>query len=219
MADDEAGEGGAQARSGGGGAATWLILGLAVVLVLGLISVRCAFGPDVARSYPSRTLPPEPEATLLPPPEMNDEYAPCSDCHEGEPTDPTPRELEDDHDETVLAHGDLWCLSCHDTRRQRHACSLADTGRSSGFEESWLLCTQCHGEKLRGLASRRARKAYGALVGARRNTWNCVSCHDRALASLRSPSSPSPRPVLPSDDTSGRSRVRRSGGSRSDEGE
>jgi len=201
MADDEAGEGGAQARSGGGSAATWLILGLAVVLVLGLISVRCAFGPDVARSYPSRTLPPEPEATLLPPPEMNDEYAPCSDCHEGEPTDPTPRELEDDHDETVLAHGDLWCLRCHDLD-DRDSLRLSN-GTLVEYEESWRLCTQCHGQRLEEWRAGVHGKRTGHWWGDK-EYWTCVACHDPHSPAWK-PIEPKPPPVRPSHATWGRS--------------
>ncbi len=192
MVDDD--PGGADDQSQPGGAATWVVLGLAVVLVLGLLSVRCAFGPDVARSYPSRTLPPEPLPVLLPPPEMNDDYAPCNDCHEGEPTDPTQREFEDDHEETVLAHGDLWCLRCHDTG-DRDSLRLSN-GTLVEFEESWKLCTQCHGQRLDEWKAGVHGKRTGHWWGAK-EVWTCVACHDPHSPKFK-PIEPKPPPVPPS---------------------
>lgn len=192
MPDSDPAETGEQSQPGG--LATWIVLGLAVVLVLLLLSVRCALGPDVARSYPSRTLPPEPQPVLLSPPEMNDEYVPCDDCHEGEPTDPTPRELEDDHDETVLAHGDLWCLRCHD-KDDRNSLRLSN-GVLVDFEESWRLCTQCHGQRLEEWQAGVHGKRTGHWWGPKQ-TWTCVACHDPHAPRFK-PIEPKPPPTPPS---------------------
>jgi len=51
---------------------TWLFLGAAFVAVLLLFSIRCAHGPQTARAYPGRSLEPEPQPVLLPPPAMDD---------------------------------------------------------------------------------------------------------------------------------------------------
>jgi len=154
---------------------TWLFLGAAFVAVLLLFSIRCAHGPQTARAYPGRSLEPEPQPVLLPPPAMDDEYFPCSDCHEDEPIDRTVRALEDEHDDLVLAHGTLWCLDCHDAGH-RDELHLADDSRI-GFEESWRLCTQCHGVKLADWRAGVHGKRTGSWWGPK-EYWSCVACHD-----------------------------------------
>jgi hypothetical protein len=173
--------------------ATWTLLGLAVVLVLGLFSVRCELGPDTARAYPSRTLPPEPASTLQPPTPASEDYFPCSDCHGDEPTDRTQRALVDDHEDLVLSHGSNWCLHCHDAE-QRNMLRLADETLVR-FEESWRLCTQCHAQKL---ADWRA-----GLHGKRTGHWwgpkeyrTCVVCHDPHAPRFK-PLAPEPAPRRP----------------------
>jgi hypothetical protein len=125
---------------------------------------------------------------------MSDDYFPCSDCHEDEPTDRTVRELEDEHEDLVLAHGkEFWCLHCHDVD-QRDRLHLADETPVE-FEESWRLCTQCHGKKL---ADWRA-----GVHGKRTGHWwgpkefrNCVACHD-PHSPLFKPLTPEPPPRRP----------------------
>ncbi|MBW2269901.1 MAG: hypothetical protein JRH16_15120 [Deltaproteobacteria bacterium] len=155
--------------------ATWLVLGFAIVIVLGLFMVRTEYQPDSSRDYPSRPMLPDAVPVLLPPPPMDDEYVPCSDCHDEEPPNPTQRELEDEHDEMDFAHGELWCMDCHDLN-DREKLHLADA-TPIAFEESWQLCTQCHGKKL---ADWRA-----GVHGKRTGHWRgekeyrqCVACHN-----------------------------------------
>jgi hypothetical protein len=189
--------GGDDERSGSSPVAlnTWLVLGLAFVLVLGLFSLRFTYGPDVPRDEPSRQLPPQPEARLRPPAELDEEVFPCSDCHEGEKVDRRPRELEDEHDELELAHGDLWCLSCHDGE-DSDTLQLADA-TSVGFDESWRLCTQCHGEKLPDWRAGVHGKRTGHWWGPK-EYLNCVSCHN-AHAPAFEPLAPKPPPTPPSE--------------------
>ena len=155
--------------------AVWSVLGLATVLVLSLFAVRCGELPDSPREYAKRTLPPEPAPLLLAAPEMDDEYWPCGDCHEGEPTNFTVRELDEEHDEMEFAHGDTWCLSCHDVDDYGRL-HRAD-GATLGFDESWKLCTQCHGQVLEpwrlGLHGKRTGYWWGP-----KEYRTCVSCHD-----------------------------------------
>lgn len=172
---------------------TWAFLGAALVAVLLLFSLRCSFGPQTAGGYPSRSLGPDVRAVLLAPPAMDDEYFPCSDCHEDEPTDRTVRELEDEHDDLELAHGDRWCLDCHDAD-QRDTLHLADASRV-GFEESWQLCTQCHGEKLADWRAGVHGKRTGHWWGPKEYR-SCVECHD-PHAPRFAPLEPMPPPARP----------------------
>lgn len=157
-------------------ATTWTLLGAAFLAALMLVfAVRCPLGPDASREYPSRTLPPDLEPVLVAPAPPSEDYYPCSDCHEDEPTDPTPRELEDDHEIGELAHGTLWCLHCHDAD-DRDQLRLSDATRVE-WEDSWRLCTQCHGQRLeewrRGVHGKRTGHWHGS-----KEYQPCVSCHD-----------------------------------------
>lgn len=173
---------------------TWVLLGGVFLGVLALFSVRCAHGPETTRDYPSRTLPPEPAPELAAWYGASESfYFPCSDCHEDEPTYRAERTLEFEHEDLELAHGDLWCLHCHeaDDRDRLH---LADE-TSIDFEESWRLCTQCHGEKLAdwraGVHGRRLGHWWGP-----KEYRTCVSCHEPhtpAFPGLE----PRPPPVRP----------------------
>jgi hypothetical protein len=173
--------------------ATWLVLGFLLLGVFGLFAL--GFDPTLDRSYPSRTLPPEPAPTLLAGPEMDDEYFPCNDCHEDEETNRQRRTLEDEHEDLELAHGDLWCLGCHDAddRDQLH---LADEVRVS-FEESWRLCTQCHGKKLPDWRAGVHGKRTGHWWGAK-DYRPCVTCHDPHSPRF-APLQPKPPPVHPAE--------------------
>ena len=175
--------------------ATWALLGLVFVGVVSLTSVRCAFGPQTAPDYESRTLPPEPEPVLLASAEPDEAYFPCSDCHEDEPTDRTVRELEDDHDDLELRHGELWCLHCHDAD-DRDRLHLAD-GTPVAFEESWRLCTQCHGSKLPEWRAGVHGKRTGHWFGAK-DYRPCVSCH-APHAPRFAPLEPKPPPHRPGE--------------------
>lgn len=133
-----------------------------------------AFVSSSERGYPSRPLGPESMAELVPPPPIDDEYFPCGDCHEDEPADTMRREL-DEHDGIDLAHGDLWCLDCHD-RGQRDLLHLSDESPVE-MAESWRLCSRCHAKKIPDWRA--------GVHGKRRGNWrgpkeylSCVACHD-----------------------------------------
>jgi hypothetical protein len=171
-----------------------LIAGGALVGVVAFISMQCAGNPEYTRDYPSRSLPPEPEQRFLPAAGPDEYYFPCSDCHEDEPTDRTVRQLEDDHEDIALAHGDLWCLHCHDADDRDHL-HLAD-GAKVDFADSSRLCLQCHGQQE---APWRAG-VHGKRVGhwwGEREVWTCVSCH-QPHAPRYQPIAPKPPPVPPS---------------------
>jgi len=172
---------------------TWLLLGAVLLLILFLISLRTKIQPDTSREYPSRPMLADAEPTLLPPPPMNDDYLPCGDCHADEPPNPQRRELVDEHDTMKLDHGDLWCLQCHDIA-DRDVLRLAD-GTHVAFEESWRLCTQCHGHKLADWRAGVHGKRMGHWRGEK-EYWNCVACHNPHAPHFQ-PLEPLPPPVRP----------------------
>ncbi len=174
---------------------TWVVMGLAVVLVAGLIGVRMEHQPDSSRAYPSRPQIPDGATVLLPAPEIDDEYLPCSDCHERDDgqTNLTVREMDEEHDEMEFSHGNLWCLNCHDVDT-RDSLRLSD-GSLVAIEDSWKLCTQCHSHKL---ADWRA-----GVHGKRTGHWRgpkeyrtCVVCHDPHNPPFK-PIAPKPPPIRP----------------------
>ncbi|MAG31651.1 MAG: hypothetical protein CL908_12255 [Deltaproteobacteria bacterium] len=173
--------------------ATWLTSGVALMLVSGLFMIRCELGPKTSRAYDQRPQPFEPKPVLLPPPPTDSDYMPCNDCHDGEPTNQKVRLLEDEHEETQLDHGFLWCMSCHDVD-DRDRLHLVD-GRRVDSSESWELCTQCHGAK---------RADWRAGVhGKRTGNWrgpkeylDCVTCHDPHAPRFKA-LAPEPPPVRP----------------------
>jgi hypothetical protein len=90
------------------------------------------------------------------------------------------------HKDIVLNHDALWCLDCHDGDN-RDVLRRA-SGGTIKFEESYELCGQCHGEKLRDWKA--------GVHGKRTGQWNgtkeyllCVNCH--------SPHSPRYQPMKP----------------------
>jgi hypothetical protein len=151
-----------------------MALALAVVALALLSFGGGSFLLRTERPYESRSLGPEPEPVLRPPPPVDDEYFPCADCHEGEPADPKVRELEE-HDSIELKHGDLWCLDCHDTD-QRDLLHLSDASPVE-MAESWRLCTRCHAKKIPDWRAGVHGKRTGYWSGPK-EYFTCVVCHD-----------------------------------------
>lgn len=174
--------------------ATWTVIGLAIVLIAGLFGVQTEHQPETTRNYPSRALMPDAQATLLPAPEIDDEYLPCTDCHDAErPINREVRELDDEHDANPLTHGNLWCLHCHDADKVG-SLHLADGARVE-FEDSWQLCTQCHAEKLPDWRAGVHGKRTGHWRGSKQYR-TCVVCHDPHAPAFGTlvPKPPPPRP-------------------------
>ena len=175
--------------------ATWVVIGLAVVLIGGLFGVRMEHQPETTRDYPPRPMIPDGETVLMEAPEIDDEYLPCADCHEGEPVNREVRELEDEHDEQALAHGNLWCFSCHSDEEQQ-SLELSD-GTRVAFEDSWQLCTQCHGKKLADWRAGVHGKRTGHWRGDREYR-TCVVCHEPHAPAFK-PLVPKSRPPRPEE--------------------
>jgi hypothetical protein len=118
-----------------------------------------------------------PDRLEVPPPPFSEGVYPCSDCHADLEVNRTRRVLVDMHDDIVLQHDEenRWCLDCHDAdnRDQLHLAG----GEPVSFEESYRLCGQCHGPKLRDWKA--------GVHGRRTGDWNghkryllCAHCHN-----------------------------------------
>ena len=116
-------------------------------------------------------------AIELPP--FSDGIFPCSDCHSDLTPNPVKRELVDMHDDisAMFDHDkeNRWCTDCHDLSNRNYL-KLA-SGKLLDFKESYKLCGQCHGEKLRDWKV--------GVHGKRTGNWNgkkeyllCVHCHN-----------------------------------------
>ena len=121
---------------------------------------------------------------------------PCNDCHSEIEPNPERRELVDMHDDiTAMFNHDSenrWCLDCHDLNN-RDSLRLA-SGQLLDFKESYKLCGQCHGLKLRDWKV--------GVHGKRTGEWNgkkeyllCVHCHNPHAPKFE-PLTPEPPPVM-----------------------
>ncbi len=132
-------------------------------------------------------------------PPLTDGIFPCNDCHNEIESNPVRRELVDMHDDitAIFDHdsNNRWCLDCHDTD-DRDSLKLA-SGKRVGFDESYKLCGQCHGDKLRDWKV--------GVHGQRTGEWNgkkqyllCVHCHNPHSPQFK-PIQPMPPPVRQED--------------------
>jgi len=135
-------------------------------------------------------------AVPVPPPPFSEDIFPCSECHEDMDPDPTVREL-DEHDNIKLHHGARrrWCFDCHNPN-DRDKLRLAN-GDLVSFEESYILCGQCHGPKLRDWRAGVHGKRTGQWNGTKRYRL-CVHCHNPHSPHFK-PLKPRPRPRRPSE--------------------
>jgi hypothetical protein len=118
------------------------------------------------------------EEIAVAPPPFSEGIFPCNDCHKSQKPNPVKRKLTWHEDITEIFNHDSqnrWCLDCHDLR-QRDSLRLA-SGQLLDFKESYKLCGQCHGDKLRDWKV--------GVHGRRTGYWNgkkqyflCVSCHN-----------------------------------------
>jgi hypothetical protein len=170
------------------------ILQISAILLFSLLLVT---GYQTVAS--SKTLPQKAQNQQMeiqvPPPPLSEDYYPCSMCHEDMETNLQRRELEEFHDDIVLKHDEenRWCMDCHDAnnRDMLHSAS----GQLISFEESYKLCGQCHGPKLRDWKE--------GIHGRRTGNWNgrkeyllCAHCHDPHSPRYKS-MKPDPPPQKP----------------------
>lgn len=135
--------------------------------------------PAFGEAPKAKTQPAAQEGIMVPGPPFSEGIFPCSSCHDGKSmkVNPVRRELADMHGDIALNHGggSRWCLDCHDPQ-VRDRLRLA-SGERIDFTVSYLLCGQCHGDKLRDWRV--------GVHGKRTGHWNgekqyllCVHCHN-----------------------------------------
>jgi len=114
----------------------------------------------------------------------------CQTCH---------KEIrEPQHKDIVLHHAEnqRGCLDCHHPG-DRDVLRLAN-GQSVPFAESYRLCGQCHGPKLRDWKVGLHGKRTGMWDGERQY-FLCVHCHRNPHAPQFPAMTPEPPPVRPED--------------------
>ncbi len=119
----------------------------------------------------------EKEEFQVPPPPFSEDIFPCSECHSDMEPNPKKRVLEEMHDDIVLKHDEKnrWCLDCH-SLKNRDKLHLA-SGKLIDFKESYKLCGQCHGPKLRDWKAGVHGKRTGYWNGKKRYLL-CAHCHN-----------------------------------------
>ncbi len=103
---------------------------------------------------------------------------PCMQrCHTDRAPNPTPREMREFHTGRVLRHGPTIrnCDFCHPSGELDHLRLI--NGDAVSFNESYRLCGQCHGEKLRDWEHGVHGSQSGSWAGARLRRA-CTVCHD-----------------------------------------
>ena len=105
----------------------------------------------------------------------------CSTCHSARPPNhqnQTTRDLDEFHGGTVLAHGNVSCLSCHN-ERDYDALRLADGSRVD-FSDVMTLCAQCHGPQMKAYehGAHGGMNGYWDLTRGPRTKNNCIDCHN-----------------------------------------
>jgi hypothetical protein len=135
--------------------------------------------------------------SVVAPPPFTPGIFPCSRCHAKLITNPTRRKLTWAHTEIELHHDEenRWCLDCHDADN-RDVLHLA-SGRPVPFTESYRLCGQCHGTKLRDWRAGAHGRRTGSWSG-QKNYLLCANCHNPHSPHFK-PLVPMPPPVRPAD--------------------
>jgi hypothetical protein len=116
---------------------------------------------------------------------------PCSQCHKAMPLNPQPRKLVNAPHPAALQHGKgrLWCLDCHlgNDRDALHSVG----GAKIDFDQSYLLCGQCHSARHRDWTFGAHGKRVAGWTGERQ-IYSCTHCHDPhdPLIQGRAPSKP-----------------------------
>jgi hypothetical protein len=145
---------------------------------LALAADRAGAGPAAKAGEGAAAKPPALVQAQTPP--FSEGIFPCSGCHDGKTLVPngTRRELSfHDEQQSVFAHDaeHRWCLDCHDLKN-RDVLHLT-SGEPVPFTESYRLCGQCHGDKLRDWRVGVHGKRVGRWDGEK-TYFLCVNCHN-----------------------------------------
>lgn len=147
-------------------------------LALALLAVGCeeaeAHQMDLTEHQAAAQQPVEVEkrAHLLP-------TYPCSSCHQGRKPDPNRRKLEEFHTirNKELKHGnsERWCYQCHSIENIDKL--VISSGKLVSFDEAYLVCGSCHGDKLRDWRV----AVHGKTMGGWKKDKirrSCTGCHN-----------------------------------------
>ncbi len=173
---------------------SWFIVLLFVLILSGSLLLTGHQAADAEKEQ-QKVAGKEQKDIQVPPPPLNEDTFPCSMCHVDMETNLERRELVDFHDDIVLKHDEenRWCMACHDAenRDMLHSAS----GKLIDFSESYKLCGQCHGPKLRDWEV--------GIHGRRTGQWNgekqyllCAHCHDPHSPKFQK-MKPEPSPIRP----------------------
>jgi hypothetical protein len=171
-----------------------------LLLLVCFLPIGCNVTTEVDKLGQTNIPPPQKKSNVIheeiavTPPPFSDGIFPCNDCHATQKPNPLRRKLEWHEDIQEMFNHDSqnrWCLDCHDLNN-RDSLRLA-SGRLLDFKESYKLCGQCHGDKLRDWKV--------GVHGKRTGDWNgqkqyflCVSCHNPHSPRFKS-IKPEPPPV------------------------
>jgi hypothetical protein len=149
---------------------------------------------EMQRTYDIKNRPQQ-KTFPVPRPPFSEGIFPCTQCHAEMTPNPKRRVLTDEHTNIVLHHaeGERWCTDCHNLQN-RDKLRLV-SGELIDFSESYRLCGQCHGDKLRDWKV--------GVHGKRTGYWNgdkqyllCVHCHNPHDPKFK-PLKPLPPPERP----------------------
>lgn len=110
----------------------------------------------------------------------NEITASCSTCHatrRPNTANKTPADLNEFHQGLKISHGNISCLSCHDSTNY-DALKLADGSRVE-FSDVMTLCAQCHGPQMKDYqhGAHGGMNGYWDLSRGPQQKNNCVDCH------------------------------------------
>ena len=189
------------------------VLALAILLLLllapppGLAADAAASAPPTHRPLRDNQPPAAPEPTD---PQFFNGYAgaptfsvvprkpqlalyPCSQCHKLLPLNTQPRKLTGAPHNASLPHGKgrFWCLDCHQGNDRDVLHSIG--GAKVDFDQSYLLCGQCHSARQRDWYFGGHGKRVAGWQGERQ-IYACTHCHDphNPLIAPRQASKPPP---------------------------
>ena len=171
---------------------------LNLLMTLVLLPALAAQASGSARSGKqavTTNLPTSVVSVSVAPPTFSEGIFPCTNCHAEMKPDLKRRELQDEHTAIVLRHaaGQFWCLDCHHPENRDRL--RLTTGEGLPFTESYRLCGQCHGKKLRDWEIGSHGRHSGHWNGAKEYLL-CTHCHDphdppfKALTPMPPPARP-----------------------------
>lgn len=143
--------------------------------------------PEVFSGYPAAT------AFTVVPRKEHLALFPCSQCHKVLPLNTTPRKLVAAPHPAALNHGKgrVWCLDCHQGTDRDVLHTVG--GKKVDFDESYLVCGQCHSARQRDWTFGAHGKRVQGWQGERQ-LYACTHCHDphNPVIQPRTPSKPPP---------------------------